>query len=593
LNSPGHNLALLRDALKKNNITAYIIPVAEPHFGEDIPDHWKIVKWLTGFDGSAGVVVVTDSFAGLWTDSRYYLQAASQLAGSGFRLMKPGPGMPNDHISWLEENLVSGSRTGLDGRLFSISAVRKLEAKLLPKKISIKYNCVLIDEVRKDPPPLPESTAFDHPVKYSGKERGLKIKEVRDEMRRMKIDYHLLSSCDDIMWMLNIRGKDYPFSPLFMSYSLIDEKQVNLFADIKKIPQVLASELEQYDVVIRSYDNCRDYLSSLAEGTVILLDPARTTASLFFSIEGKLKIAEGISIPTRLKAVKNKTEIANIGKVMVKDGIVLTRLFYWVEANLGVLSLNERSVKDKLLKLKTLQEEFLGPSFETIAAFNENASLPHYRETSESNAPINSDGILLIDSGGHYMGGTTDITRTVSIGVPTMQQKADFTLVLKGHISLAMAKFPAGTKGYQLDILARKALWENGLNYGHGTGHGVGYCLNVHEGPQNISPAANQTEITPGMLISNEPAIYREGEYGIRTENLMICYEDEETEFETFLRFDTVSLCYIDKSLIERSLLNPREIEWLNSYHTEVYEKISPNLTEAEKLWLKRKTEPL
>jgi Xaa-Pro aminopeptidase len=255
--------------------------------------------------------------------------------------------------------------------------------------------------------------------------------------------------------------------------------------------------------------------------------------------------------------------------------------------------LTERSVKDELLNLRTRQEGFLGPSFNTIAAFNEHAALPHYTETSESNATIDSEGILLIDSGGHYMGGTTDITRTILPGLPTLRQRKDFTLVLKGHISLATAKFPLGTRGYQLDILARKALWEAGLNYGHGTGHGVGYCLNVHEGPQNISPSDNKTAIEPGMLLSNEPAIYREGEYGIRTENLMICYEDEETEFGHFLKFDTISLCYIDKSLIDKLLLDQKEIDWLNSYHAEVYEKISPHLTESEKSWLKTKTEPL
>jgi Xaa-Pro aminopeptidase len=294
-----------------------------------------------------------------------------------------------------------------------------------------------------------------------------------------------------------------------------------------------------------------------------------------------------------MKAVKNKTEIENIGKVMIKDGVALTKFFYWIENDLGVVPMTEVSLAGRLLEFRMHQEGFLSPSFSTITALNEHAALPHYEPTSESDSILGESGIFLVDSGGQYMGGTTDITRTISFGTPTALQKKDFTLVLKGHIALAFAKFPMGTKGYQLDLLTRKALWENGLNYGHGTGHGVGYCLNVHEGPQNISPADVKINIEPGMLISNEPAIYREGEYGIRTENLILCYEDEETEFGQFLKFDTVSLCYIDKSLIDKSLLDLKEINWLNNYHTEVYDKISPYLTKEEREWLKGKTEPI
>ncbi len=579
--------------MKQNSIDAYIIPVTGPHPGENIPEHWQIVKWLTGFDGSAGVIVITDSFAGLWTDSRYCLQAADQLRGSEFTLMNSVPGMSSGYIDWIGENIGSHKKTGLDGRIFSVSSFRKIEARFTDKGVTFDYNCDLISNIWSGRPPLPSAPAFDHPLRYAGVERAVKIKEVRDEMEKKNINYHLLTSCDDIMWLLNLRGSDFKYSPLLMSFAVIGEKQVHLLAAENSIPPGLISEFERLGVVLMSYDKRSDLFSSFKKGSIIFLNPGTTPVSLWSQIPGHVRITEGVSIPAGMKAIKNKTEIENLSGTMVKDGIALTKFFYWLESRREDMSLTESSVKDELLNQRTHQEGFLGPSFNTIAAFNEHAALPHYIETSESNATIDSEGILLIDSGGHYPGGTTDITRTISLGLPTLPQKKDFTLVLKGHISLATAKFPLGTRGYQLDILARKALWEAGLNYGHGTGHGVGYCLNVHEGPQNISPADNKTAIEPGMLLSNEPAIYREGEYGIRTENLMICYEDEETEFGHFLKFDTISLCYIDKSLIDKSLLDQKEIDWLNSYHAEVYEKISPNLTEAEKLWLKRKTEPL
>jgi Xaa-Pro aminopeptidase len=337
--------------------------------------------------------------------------------------------------------------------------------------------------------------------------------------------------------------------------------------------------------VMLPYEETAGMISSLKEGSAILINPATTSVSLYNSLPSCFRIVEDTSIPARLKAVKNKTEIENISRVMVKDGVSLTRFFHWIENNQDLVPMTELSLAVRL------QDGFLGASFSAIVAYNEHAALPHYSASSESDAVLDDRGILLVDSGGQYLGGTTDITRTISIGIPTQQQKTDFTLVLKGHIALATAKFPLGTWGYQIDMLARKPLWDNGYDYGHGTGHGVGYCLNVHEGPHLISPAENKSVLEAGILISNEPAIYREGEYGIRIENLVICYEDEETEFGQFLKFDTVSLCYIDKSLIDKSLLNKEEIRWINSYHSEVFEKLSTFLTQEERIWLKEKTE--
>ena len=586
-------LALLRAVMKENNIDAYIIPSTDPHLGEYVPDHWRIIAWLSGFTGSAATIVVTDSFAGLWTDSRYFIQAENQLHGSGYVLMKPVLPEKKDFMDWMVDNLKDESRIALDGRTFSIERMRKIEKSLEGKKVSFDIDCDLISGLWTDRPLMPVSAAFDHPVVFCGKDRSMKIAEVRVQMRKQNGNYHLLTSIDDIMWLLNIRGNDVKYSPLLTSFAIVGEEQILFFADESKIPLRLASEFDKLDIVMLPYEDTSAILSTLPPDSAILITPATTSACLFNSIPHGMSIVEDVSIPTRLKAVKNKVEIENIGKVMVKDGIALTRFFYWFEQNTGLQTMSELSLAEKLNHLRSDQENYLGPSFPTIAAFNEHGALPHYSAITESASVIGQKGILLLDSGGQYLDGTTDITRTIAIGKPATQQKLDFTLILKGTINLALAKFPNGTKGYQLDLLARKALWEHGLNYGHGTGHGVGFCLNVHEGPQKISPEAgtdSKTVIEPGMLISDEPAIYREGEYGIRTENLILCYEDEETEFGQFLKFDTVSLCYIDKSLIDIPLLDEKEIDWLNSYHAEVYEKLSPHLSEPEKQWLKNKT---
>jgi Xaa-Pro aminopeptidase len=584
-------LALLRAGLKEKKIDAYIIPSTDPHLGEYIPDRWRIIAWLTGFTGSSAIVVVTESFAGLWTDSRYFAQAEVQLRDSGFDLMIPAPPDKTDFIWWIAGNIDTGSKIALDGRIFSIEQVRKLKKSLEDKSVSFNFDCDLISGLWPDCSSMSGSMAFDHSALFCGKERSVKIAEIRERMRIKGVDYHLLTSTDDIMWLLNIRGNDVKYTPMLTSFLIAGEEQIMLFTDESRIPLKLASEFDKLGIVILPYDEITAILSTLSPDSKILINPFTTSFALFNSIPEGMKVIEDLTIPTCLKAVKNGVEIENIGKVMVKDGVALTKFFYWLEKYSGAKPISELLLAEKLNDLRSEQENYLGPSFSTIAAYNIHGALPHYSATPESDFIIGTDGILLLDSGGQYLDGTTDITRTIAIGKPTGQQKRDFTLVMKGTINLALAKFPAGTKGYQLDILARKALWENGLNYGHGTGHGVGFCLNVHEGPQNIGVGSGSaTVIKPGMLISDEPAFYREGEYGIRIENLILCYEDEETEFGQFLKFDTVSLCYIDKSLIDISLLDQREIEWLNSYHTEVYDKLNPYLTAEERIWLKDKT---
>jgi Xaa-Pro aminopeptidase len=589
-------LERLRASMKEHDINAYIIPNTNPHLDENIPDHWRIIAWMTGFTGSSATVVVTDTFAGLWTDSRYFVQAQNQLAGSGFVLMKPVLPGKNDYTEWITENVKKGSRIALDGSILSIGQLRKIRKLLNGKDISIDIECDLISDLWTDRPAVSGSLAFDHPVIFCGKERAVKIDEIRVEMRHMNVDYHLLTSPDDIMWMLNIRGNDVKYSPLLTSFAIVGDVQILLFADENKIPLKLAGEFDKLDIIMLPYEETACLLSTLSPDDAILITPSTTSAELYNSIPGGMKIVEELSIPARLKSVKNRVEIENIGNVMVKDGVALTKFFYWMEQNLGSMVMSELSLAEKLNQLRSEQEYYLGPSFSSIVAFNEHGALPHYSATIGMDSVIGPKGILLIDSGGQYLDGTTDITRTIAIGRPTAHQKMDFTLVLKGIINLAISKFPAGTKGYQLDILARKALWDAGLNYGHGTGHGVGFCLNVHEGPQSISPIAgdgSKTDIEPGMLTSNEPAIYREGEYGIRLENLILCYADEETEFGQFLKFETLSLCYIDISMVDISLLEKKEIDWLNSYHAEVCEKLSPFLTPEERKWLRYKTDLL
>jgi Xaa-Pro aminopeptidase len=593
MSSYADKLALLRSALHQNRIDTYIIPSSDPHLGEYVPEHWQIIKWLTGFNGSAATVVITDSFAGLWTDSRYFVQAERQLKGSGFEFVRPAAFQRNDYMDFIFGNAKQDQKIGIDGRVISIANFRKLTKRLSDPGVSINTDCDLITDLWNDRPALPTSVAFDHPVKFSGKERSVKISEVREQMRKQNADYHFLTAPDDIMWLLNIRGNDIRFTPILLSFALIGEKQILLFIDDSKIPVKLASEFDNLGIVIFPYDEVAEIVPVVTEGSSVLLNPTVTSVALFNSISKKSKIIEDISIPSRLKSVKNSTEILNIGKTMIKDGVALTKFFYWFDINHDKTKMTENSLAEKLLEFRSQQDGFLEPSFSTITAFNENSALPHYIPEEGKGSEIGERGILLVDSGGQYLGGTTDITRTIPVGFPSPGQKKDFTLILKGHINLALAKFPEGTRGYQLDFIARRAMWGSGMNYSHGTGHGVGYCLNVHEGPQSISPADNKIFIEAGMLTSNEPAIYREGEYGIRIENLILCYEDEETEFGQFLRFDTVSLCYIEKTLIDRSLLDQKEIEWLNSYHQEVYDKLSPYLSSDEKFWLKEKTEPL
>ena len=586
-------LTQLRASMKKKGIDALIVPVTDPHLGEYVPEHWRIIEWLTGFTGSAATVIITSGFAGLWTDSRYFIQAEEQLKGSGFELVRLKIPHTPEYIDWLSVNIKSGGKVAVDGRVISIGQVRLLEAALEHQGAKLNIKTDIISSLWNERPPLPSEKAFEHPVKFAGRLRSDKINDVLTRMEGMGADYQLLTSADDIMWLLNIRGKDIKFSPLLISFALVGAEQVLLFTDEEKIPGTIKVAFDKDGVVILPYDTVSSVLGSLADGTSLLLSPGTTSASIFRSIPRKVRILEEVSIPTRLKAIKNETEIKNIREVMIKDGVALTRFFIWLGKNVGKERITELTASAKLEELRLQQEGCTEPSFETIAAYNAHAALPHYAPSPDTDAELRPEGIFLLDSGGQYFGGTTDITRTIALSKPDKRMRRDFTLALKGTIGLATVRFPYGTKGFQIEVLARKALWDNGLNYGHGTGHGVGYFLNVHEGPQTIGTGSSgdmKTIFEPGMLTADEPAIYRQGEYGFRTENLILCADDVVTDHGRFMKFETVTLCYIDRDLIEVSLLDEKELKWLNEYHARVYKSLSPSLSDDEKRWLKDKT---
>ncbi len=589
-------LAQVRALMKRKKLDALVVPSSDPHLGEYVPDYWRVIRWLTGFSGSAGNVIITKTFAGLWTDSRYFIQAEEQLAGSGFELVRLKIPHTPEHIDWLKEKSRKGWKAGVDGRLISAGTMRLLLSAMKEAGARLDLKADLITPVWKDRPALPSGEAFELDVKYAGLTRKEKIQRVREVMKAMKVDYHLLTATDDIMWLLNLRGNDVKYCPLLLSFAIVSNDQVILFADEDKVPGSLRASLDRDNVVLLPYDTVTSVLSHLEDGSVLLFPPSTTSASLFRSVPRRVKTIEDLSIPTRMKAVKNGTELANLRKVMADDGVILTRFFHWLESALEKEEVTELSAATKLDGMRSAQDGCTGPAFSTIAAYNEHAALPHYVPDDKTDVRLRKSGIFLLDSGGQYFGGTTDITRTVALGRPDDAMKREFTLALKGTIGLAMARFPRGTKGYQLDILARKPLWDNYMNYGHGTGHGVGSFLNVHEGPQTIGSGATgdmKTSLEPGMVTSDEPAFYRPGLYGFRTENLIVCVGDRETEFGSFLSFDTVTLCYIDTELVDVSLLDDRELEWLNSYNERVYASLSSHLEPALQKWLKNKTRPL
>lgn len=585
-------IAQLRQAMQKAGVSACIVPGTDPHASEYIADYWKEREWISGFDGSAGTVALTLENGGLWTDSRYFLQGEEQLTGSGIELMKQGLPDTPDMIAWICSKLKGGERVGVNAQMFSVNAYSAMKNEFTANGIQL-ISIDLIAEVWTDRPALPLNPFYVFDTKYCGQTAAEKLTALRTELSKANANYMVLSALDDIAWLYNIRGNDVDYNPVVIAYSLVSAQKAILFVDDVKLTADTIKYLENQGVTIAPYLDIYKALQAIPHRKSVLIDGAKLNQSLNETISINTPRRNLMSPVFKLKSIKNETEVAGIRWAMVKDGVALTRFFIWLEANLRSGKLTEMSVSEKLLEFRKMQDNFVGESFGTIAGYNAHGAIVHYRATESSDATLKPEGILLLDSGGQYLDGTTDITRTIALGEATREQKSDFTLVLKGHIALAKAIFPAGTRGSQLDILARKALWDMGLNYGHGTGHGVGHFLNVHEGPQNIRMDENPAVLQPGMIISNEPGMYRTGAYGIRTENLIHVVPAVQTEFGNFLEFETLTLFPIDRNLMEIMLINEEESEWIDDYHRKVFEALAPHLTIEEQDWLKEKCKPI
>ena len=584
-------LEALRSQMKSNGIYATVIPQIDPHQSEYIAAHWQVRRYLSGFTGSAGDLVVTLDKALLWTDSRYFIQAARQLDGTEIELMKDGLAETPSIAQWLGANVPAGQYVGIDGMLFSHVAVGNLAQSLAAHSIEVLTDFDPIDSIWTDRPALPQDKIFIHDIKYAGKGADEKISAIVDNLKARSLNAILISALDEIAWTLNIRGTDVNCNPVATSFLFISAKRSTLFIDPAKTDDATEAYLRKVGVNIAPYDSLLDFLSSLAPQKV-LVDESRT-AERICSTLGSNRYYGASPIPM-LKGCKNDIQIEGTRAAMERDGAALVKAFIEIEQRLGAgEAITEITVADILQKHREAQPLYFDLSFDTIAGYAAHGAIVHYSATEESNATLQPTGLLLIDSGAQYFDGTTDITRTIALGTPTAQEKSDFTLVMKGHIALGTAIFPEGTRGAQLDALARQFLWQHGLSYLHGTGHGVGHFLNVHEGPQNIRLNENPTPLTPGMITSNEPGIYREGIHGIRCENLVLTVPAFSTEFGRFLKFETLTLFPFDRKLFDLTMMTPDEIRWVNEYHATVYARLAPHLTAEEQQWLRERTLPL
>lgn len=581
----------LRQLMKENKMDAYIIPSSDAHLSEYVANYYKCREWISGFTGSAGTVVITLNDAGLWADGRYYIQAEKQIEGSGIRLFKmAAPGVPT-YTDWLNDVLPEKSSVGFDGSVFSENMVRDMEKNFKAKNITLNINHDLVGELWDDRPAIPTEPIFIHEVKYAGKSRKDKMNEVRKEMKNKSANYFLLSSLDDIAWLLNIRGADVPNNPVIIGNVLLSEDKCNLFIDPSKVSTSIIKELESDGILLKDYNKIPDFLNSLTEDDTVMLDADKVNALLYSAI--KAEKVECPNITNNLKAIKNKTEIENFKTCQVNDGVAMVKFLKWLKASVNKEEITELSAGDKLEKLRLEDKLCVGVSFDTIGGYKDHAAMMHYKATKENTYTLKNEGFFLLDSGGQYYNGTTDITRTIVLGKLSEEEKNDFTLVLKSHIALDSVKFLHGTTGSNLDIIARQPIWKQGLDYKCGTGHGVGFFLNVHEGPQRLSQVPNNIVLEEGMILTNEPGIYKEGKHGIRTENMMLVVKDEETEFGQFMKFEAITYCPIDIDGVNKDMLDENEVTWLNNYNKLVYEKLSPSLNEEEKDWLKQQTKEI
>ena len=583
-------ISALRSLMQSKSISAYITYSTDPHSGEYVPAHWESRKWITGFTGSAGTAVITPDDGGLWTDSRYFIQAEEQLTDTGLKLFKERMPETPSIPQWLCSVLKKGERVGIDGYTTPLQTVNELRNELSAYGIEV----VMIEDPYKtiwnDRPDLPDNKLFILEEKYSGESASSKISTIRNHISNTGTDYILISALDEIAWTLNIRGTDIECNPLFVSYLLISEKEATLYINKNKLTETTVDYLQSQGVGHRNYEDIESDLTAIS-GRKTAMSPSINFAMYNAASEHNTVFIQPSPV-SEYKAVKNQTEINGFRNAMLRDGVAMVRFLIWLQKNIGNSNLTELSIDEQLYKERSAMENFRGISFATIAGYQEHGAIVHYEADEHSASILRPEGLLLIDSGAQYLDGTTDITRTIPLGPTTEEQKKDYTLVLKGFIQLAMAEFPQGTCGTQLDVLARLSMWEEGINYGHGTGHGVGHFLNVHEGPHQIRMNNVPTPLQPGMTVTNEPGIYRAGKYGIRTENTMLTVPSRKTDFGEFYKFEQLTLCPINTETILWDMLSSKEIRWLNEYHETVYSKLSPLLSDEEKQWLRNTTNP-
>ena len=596
--SPANKLENLRTIMKKYQQDAFIAMSADPHMSEYLPDYWKIRQWLTGFTGSVGTIVVTQNFAGLWVDGRYWVQAEQQLENTGYVLQKQTPDESSTHLAWLSQHLAKDAKISVNGNTISTQQYSALSALAIEHNFFIQTDLDLIDEIWTERPALPLQPIWQMADDLNAQTRLEKITAIRHKLIQKKATGHFISALDDIAWILNCRGRDVEYNPVFLAHIYIDHSRTVLFIDDAKLSTEMQQRFALDNIEILAYNASIEFLLELKQQN-ILIDPAKVSISYAQAIEQQSHLVQDINPSSLFKSRKHPSEIAHVRSAMTKDGVALCHFFHWLDNALADKeSINELTIDEKISGFRAQQAGFIGLSFSTIAGFNANGALPHYRATEESFSEISGDGLLLIDSGAQYDEGTTDITRVVPIGTASAEQKCDYTLVLKSHIALAQSVFPEGIASPLLDAITRQTLWKYGLDYRHGTGHGVGYALNVHEGPQVISyyaPVTPSTKMREGMITSNEPGLYHQGKYGIRIENLVVnkIKHFEDTTYGQFLEFETLTLCPINLTCIVLDLLSHDEKAWLNQYHQTVRERLAPHLEGDVLNWLNENTQAI
>ena len=591
MNNIQQRIADLRELMRREHLSAFIFPSTDPHNGEYVPDHWKGREWISGFDGSAGTAVVTLDKAALWTDSRYFIAATEQLAGTDFVLMKERIAGTPTIAEWLGEVLRNerNPEVGIDGMVCATSEAEQLIADLRANGgITLRTNLDPLRQIWTDRPPVPENPVGIQPIELAGESCHEKIARIRKALRQQHADGMLVTALDDIAWTLNLRGSDVHCNPVFVSYLLISSAKVTLYINKVKLSAAVKAYLADEGIDIDDYENVQKGLKDYFEYN-ILLDPNEVNYTLFKTVSRD--IIRGQSPVKMMKAVKNEAEIRGFRKAMTRDGVAMVRFLRWLEAA-DVSSLTELTASQKLEELRREQPLFKDISFDTISAYQEHGAIVHYEPTPATDIPLKAEGLLLLDSGAQYQDGTTDITRTIALGPLTDLQRRVYTLVLKGHLQLQNLKFPANASGTQLDAVARSAMWREGMNYLHGTGHGVGAYLNVHEGPHQIRMEYKPAPLKAGMTVTDEPGVYLEGRFGVRIENTLLIQPYRQTEFGEFLQFEPLTLCPIDTRPIVREMLTADEVQWLNDYHQLVYDRLSPHLNDEEKTWLREATKP-